>query len=80
MKVRLELTVVLTETSLLFLCKFLLISREVSIETRSTPALLSFKGQASKHTTAKNIMVHCFLVRVGMSSCGCVAGHFVPLG
>ena len=26
-------------------------SSEVSIETRSTPALLSFKGQATKHTT-----------------------------
>ena len=28
-------------------------SSEVSIKTRSTPASLSFKGQATKHTTAK---------------------------
>ena len=28
-------------------------SSEVSIETRSTPASLSFKGQATKHTTVK---------------------------
>ena len=27
--------------------------REVSIKTRSTPASLSFKGQATKHTTVK---------------------------
>ena len=26
---------------------------EVSIKTRSTPASLSFKGQATKHTTVK---------------------------
>ena len=49
------------KTSLVFFCKFLLISmikalflhnknREVSIKTRSTPASLSFKGQAPKHT------------------------------
>ena len=33
-------------------------SSEVSIKTRSTPASLSFKGQATKHTTVKwsNIM------------------------
>ena len=28
-------------------------SREVSIKTRSTPASLSFNGQATKHTTVK---------------------------
>ena len=28
-------------------------SSKVSIETRSTPASLSFKGQATKHTTVK---------------------------
>ena len=28
-------------------------SSEVSIKTRSTPASLSFKGQATKHTTVK---------------------------
>ena len=28
-------------------------SSEVSIRTRSTPASLSFKGQATKHTTVK---------------------------
>ena len=39
---------------------FMLISRnlrkkrsEVSVKTRSTPASLSFKGQATKHTTVK---------------------------
>ena len=54
---------VLIETSLLLLCKFLLISmrtaslvkksREVSIKARSTPVSLSFSGQATKHTTVK---------------------------
>ena len=54
---------VLIETSLLFLCKFLLISmrtasltkesREVSMKTRSPPASLSFKGQATKQATVK---------------------------
>ena len=49
--------------SLLFLCKFLLISiktaslvkekQRVSIKTRSTPASLSFKDRASKHKTVK---------------------------
>ena len=29
--------------------------REVSIKTRSTPASLSFKGQATKHTTVKKV-------------------------
>ena len=29
-------------------------SSKVSIKTRSTPASLSFKGQASKHTTVKS--------------------------
>ena len=53
---------VLIETSLLFLCKFLLISirthhlhkisSELSIKTTSTPASLSSKGQATKHITA----------------------------
>ena len=50
---------VLIETSLLFLCRFLLIStqmvsvtqqkqpREVCIKTNSTPASLSFKAQAT---------------------------------
>ena len=28
-------------------------STEVSIKTKSTPASLSFKGQATKHTTVK---------------------------
>ena len=28
-------------------------SSKASIETRSTPASLSFKGQATKHTTVK---------------------------
>ena len=50
-------------TFLLFLCYdavLMLISRnlhkknnEVSIKTRSHPASLSFKGQATKHTTVK---------------------------
>ena len=54
---------VLIETSLLFICKFPLISmrtasltwesREVSIKTRSPPASLSFKGQATKQETVK---------------------------
>ena len=55
---------VLIETLLHSLCKFLLISmrtasltleksREVSIKTGSTPASLSFKGQAAKHSTVK---------------------------
>ena len=48
---------------MLFLCKFLLISirtvslteesSKVAIETKATEASLSFKGQATKHTTAK---------------------------
>ena len=56
---------VLIETLLLFICTFLLISmrtasltcieksREVSIKTRSPPASLSFKGQATKQETVK---------------------------
>ena len=32
-------------------------SSEVSIKTRSTPASLSFKGQATKHTTIKWSMI-----------------------
>ena len=55
---------VLVETSLCFShindAVLMLISRnlhmkscEVSIKTRSTPASLSFKGQATKHTTVK---------------------------
>ena len=58
--------VALIETSLLFLHKFILIStrtasltwglsREVSIKTRSTPALLSFEGQATKLTVKWSI-------------------------
>ena len=53
----------LIETSLLFFTNdavLMLIRRnlhnkssEVSIKTRSTPASLSFKGQATKHTTVK---------------------------
>ena len=53
----------LIETSLLFLCKLLLIRmriasltkkrRGVCIKTRSTPASLSFKGQATKQATVK---------------------------
>ena len=56
---------VLIETYLFFLCynaavlmliskKLLKKSSEVSIKTRSTPASLSFKGQATKHTTVKS--------------------------
>ena len=41
-------------------------SSKVSIKTRSTPASLSFKGQATKHTTVKwsiDVFVGCqFLV------------------
>ena len=56
---------VLTETLVLFISKFLLISMrtasltwekqgvEVSIKTRSPPASLSFKGQATKQETVK---------------------------
>ena len=60
----------LIETSLLFLFKLILVSREqhhqqrkeggVSIKTRSTPASLSFKGQATKQATVKwyiNVLV-----------------------
>ena len=43
-------------------------SSEVSIKTRSTPASLSFKGQATKHTTVKcaaslvfGCLSHCLL-------------------
>ena len=32
-------------------------SSEVSIKTRSTPASLSFKGQATKHTTVKWLLL-----------------------
>ena len=35
-------------------------SSEVSIKTRSTPASLSFKGQATKHTTVKWSIVSKF--------------------
>ena len=35
-------------------------SSEVSIKTRSTPASLSFKGQATKHTTVKLMVYSCF--------------------
>ena len=38
-------------------------SSEVSIETRSTPASLSFKSQATKHTTVclgKSTFFHCY--------------------
>ena len=70
MKVRLEFNdLVLIETSLFFICKFLLISmrtaksREVSIKTRSPPASLSFKGQATKQETVKwSIYKHKFKV------------------
>ena len=31
---------------------------EVSIKTRSTPVSLSFKGQATKHTTVKWSIMH----------------------
>ena len=37
-------------------------SRKVSIKTRSTPALLSFKGQATKQTT---VTIGLVRVRVG---------------
>ena len=64
-----DVDLVLTESSLLFLGIFLLISmrtascsinrnaRKVSIKTRSTPTSLSFEGQATKHTTVK-LMVY----------------------
>ena len=42
-------------------------SSEVSIETRSTPASLSFKGQATKHTTVclgKSTFFHCYVLVV----------------
>ena len=61
---------VLIETSLLFFANdavLMLISRnlhnkssEVSIKTRSTPALLSFNGQATKHTTVKWSILNFF--------------------
>ena len=54
---------VLIETSLLFLCKCILVSirwddlhkksNEVSIKTRSTPASLTIQGQVTKGTTVK---------------------------
>ena len=40
---------------------------EISIKTRSTPASLSFKGQATKHTTVKcSIRLFMFDVLVVM--------------
>ena len=52
-------------------------SSKVSIKTRSTPASLSFKGQATKHTTVKwsiqtsNIITDCLrncIPIIGMES------------
>ena len=37
-------------------------SSKVSIKTRSTPASLSFKGQATKHTTVKWSIILCYLL------------------
>ena len=63
---------VLIETPVLFLCKLLSMSmrtasltkekREVSIKTRSFPASLSFKGQATEHTVVKWYI--CLYVRL----------------
>ena len=62
-------------------------SREVSIKTRSSPASLSFKGQATKHTTVKwsiiivtcmhacmHTYIHTLLVEVGL-----IRGSYVDL-
>ena len=50
-------------------------SSEVSIKTRSTPASLSFKGQATKHATVKWSIVK-------MATCAYIAVHHheVPEG
>ena len=48
--------------SQLFSCGIIIVSKkgDTSIKRRSTPASLSFKDQATKHTTVK-IMVYSFL-------------------
>ena len=45
-------------------------SSEGSIKTRSTPASLSFKGQATKHTTVKWPMLTCSSVFVTLLKLG----------
>ena len=67
---------VLIEMRMLFLYKFLLISirtvslteesSKVAIETKSTEASLSFKGQAAKHTTAKWV-ISCTLTYISIT-------------
>ena len=47
-------------------------SSEVSIKTRSTPASLSFKGQASKDATVKwSISSLCLFYGEGQNFCFC---------
>ena len=36
-------------------------SSEISIKTRSPPASLSFKGQATKHTTVESCLLQSYL-------------------
>ena len=66
----------LIETSLLFLSKFLFSlrehkiinitkSRKVSSKTRSSPASLSFEGQATKHTTLKRFIPSLLMLHLG---------------
>ena len=45
-------------------------SSKVSIKTRSTPASLSFKGQATKHTTVKWSIVKQPLCKHIQIDCG----------
>ena len=40
-------------------------SSKVSIKTRSTPASLTFKGQATKHTTVK-WSIRCVLISISV--------------
>ena len=53
-------------------------SSKVSIKTRSTPASLSFKGQATKHTTAKWCIVICLQVQCQIKEILCCI-KFVPI-
>ena len=46
-------------------------SSKVPIKTRSTPASLSFKGQATKHTTVKwsIVMFIYFMIEIELKLC-----------
>ena len=49
-------------------------SSKVSIKTRSTPASLSFKGQATKHTTVKWSIeiIHATILGMHNKSISCI--------